>query len=231
MARALSILIDLWLPLKWAANIKQALYARADDKIDAATTRIQNLARVAAARDCTLARKQAYNCAFQAHLEQTAAAAIQRTLARGPAARAATAGLAACAFKKYAVDCDELLQYATSTLNDSDAVHAKQHPVCYWAFVGLWGGISGRPRISSRGKHARKHMDIRVSWVKPKLLRDNDVERISQRPTKRTAFVVDCAFCGIYAAEKVCLDACADPYEYTQRLHLLKRMESEMCHP
>ena len=213
----------MWLPLKWAGNIKQALYVRADDKINAAATRIQNRARAVAARERATAKRQSHLFAFRALVKRNAAVAIQKRLARGPAARAATAWLATGAFKKYAVDSDELLQYATSTLKGRDAVRANQSHVCYWAFVGLWSGMLDSSRTSRFTKRAHKHIVSRVAWVKPKLLRDTDVKRISQRPTKRTAFVVDCAFCGICAAEKVCLDACADPYKHTASRYYSKR--------
>ena len=130
-----------------------------------------------------------------------AAISIQTQLARGPAARARAAMIALRAFKKYAVDDDEMHQYSIpcSELNHDSSTS------CYWAYVGL-------ESESSRSRPIRKMTHTRVAWVKPKLLRNADVQKILRRPSVRTAFIVDCAFCGIRAAEKVCLDSCADPF-------------------
>ena len=78
--------------------------------------------------------------------------------------------------------------------------------------MGLGGSSPARGRTKRGDFNFHAKIGAHVSWVKPKLLRDKDMMRISQRPTRRTAFVVDCAFCGVTAAEMVCLDSCADPY-------------------
>lgn len=51
-----------------------------------------------------------------------------------------------------------------------------------------------------------------ASWTKPRLLRNSDVERVTLRPNKNTAFVVDCAYCASRPATALCLDSCGDSY-------------------
>ena len=111
-ARALTILVDLWLPLKWAEKIKQALYMRAAHRLEVAAARIQKMARVFAAHNCTAVKRLARGRAVRAQLEQAASVIIQKRLARGPSTRAATALLATHAYRKYVVDHHEILQYA-----------------------------------------------------------------------------------------------------------------------
>ena len=211
-ARALTILVDLWLPLKWAEKIKQALYMRAAHRLEVAAARIQKMARVFAAHNCTAVKRLARGRAVRAQLKQTASVSIQKRLARGPSTRAATALLAMRAFRKYVVDRHEVLQYAAPAIGEDDDMLTEQSIICYWAFVGTSGGDLVNVKAKRRFVLALKGSGTRVSWVKPKLLRDKDVARISQRPTRRTAYVVDCAYCGVQAAEKVCLDSCADPH-------------------
>ena len=212
VARALTILVDLWLPLKWAHKIKQALHLRADDRLEVAAAKIQKIARVVAAHNCTAVKRLARGRAVRAQLKQTASVSIQKRLARGPSTRAATALLAMRAFRKYVVDRHEVLQYAAPAIGEDDDMLTEQSIICYWAFVGTSGGDLVNVKAKRRFVLALKGSGTRVSWVKPKLLRDKDVARISQRPTRRTAYVVDCAYCGVQAAEKVCLDSCADPH-------------------
>jgi len=210
-ARALTILVDLWLPLKWAEKIKQALYMRAAHRLEVAAARIQKMARVFAAHNCTAVKRLARGRAVRAQLEQAASVIIQKRLARGPSTRAATALLATHAYRKYVVDHHEILQYAAPAIGEDDNV-SELSIVCYWAFVGTSGGDLVNVKAKRRFLRAPKGLGTRVSWVKPKLLRDKDVTRVSQRPTRRTAYVVDCAYCGVQAAERVCLDSCADPH-------------------
>ena len=212
VARALTILVDAWLPLKWAHDITMALHMRADRKLDMAAAQIQNLVRIAAARVRATIKKRARDQHLRARLEQSAALTIQRRLARGPTARAAVALLATRAFRKYVVDRHEILQYAASARDENEMLDTGKNLIYYWAFVGLGGSSPARGRTKRGDFNFHAKIGAHVSWVKPKLLRDKDMMRVSQRPTRRTAFVVDCAFCGVAAAEKVCLDSCADPY-------------------
>mmetsp|Transcript_30325 Transcript_30325/g.93817 ORF Transcript_30325/g.93817 Transcript_30325/m.93817 type:complete len:216 (+) Transcript_30325:2670-3317(+) len=207
-ARALTMLIDEWLTLGWAFGIRQALYARVDYKIFAALVTMQSCARVGIARKRLKVHWREHALVIRKCLEYTACAAIQKRLARGPAAREAVSECAVQVYKKYSVDHDELAQYdllPNHKLVDHSSKSTDIQQACafYWAF------IDPRRQDSAARWSARAS---RVAWTKPKILRRYDVVGVSQRPNKRTAFVVDCAFCGINAAERLCLGACADPY-------------------
>ena len=161
-ARALTILVDLWLPLKWAEKIKQALYMRAAHRLEVAAARIQKMARVFAAHNCTLVKRLARGRAVRAQLEQAASVIIQKRLARGPSTRAATALLATHAYRKYVVDHHEILQYAAPAIGEDDNV-SELSIVCYWAFVGTSGGDLVNVKAKRRFLRAPKGFGTRVS--------------------------------------------------------------------
>ena len=192
--------MNVWLHQKWALNIRDALRKRADDHLCVTSTKLQTVYRAACARQQITSKVQANAYTIYCRFTKIAATKIQKRLARGPAARVSTLQLAMGAFQKYLVGTDEILQYGLVSSSGGHAIALPKNSLCYWAFVG--------PKSGAVAHRAQK---MHVSWSKPKLLRDGDVDRVLPRPNQRTVFIVNCAFCGVKPAERVCLDACADP--------------------
>ena len=109
--KVLSMLIHVWLQESWALDIRYALEARVDRKLETSVTSLQTFARSVAARYYVIAKKKTHYNGVHSRATAGAAIFIQTRLARGPAARARTVVMALRAFKKYAVDDNEMHQW------------------------------------------------------------------------------------------------------------------------
>ena len=206
LARGLALLFDSWLTMPWAAEIQRNLEERSLVVLKAAATTMQLRWRTVRARNSALRMKLRREAEAQTALERNAVTRLQ-TWRRSRAARRRVAQLAKSHYVKFVVDRDELIKYAAESGGDQQRRRSPfdihQEPVYYWAFNRL---ATQRKTTSDASRPAH------VYWTKPRLLGSGDVDRVTQRPTSKTSFVVGCAFCGERTARKVCLGSCGDAF-------------------
>lgn len=200
-ARASSLLFTDFLTKPWGRHINKVLDERAEAVLTTAATLIQRRFRSISAKRREEHARERREKGLQNALECCAAVKIQARLSRGPAARRVVQEVARTVYRKYVVEREELHHYVDSPLSSAaQLVSSQEHkvdPIYYWAFVDRSKADGSQPR---------------TTWTKPRLLGDGDVERVTLRPNKNTAFVADCAYCLSRPARTLCLDSCGDAY-------------------
>lgn len=199
-ARASSLLFMDFLTKPWGWHINKALDERVEAVLMTGATLIQQRFRSVFAKRRAEHAREWRKLDFRKSLESSAATKIQARLLRGPAARKAAQEFARTIYRKYVVEREELHHYVDGLSSAARLVSSQEHevdPIYYWAFVGRSRTDGAPPR---------------TTWTKPRLLGDGDVERVTLRPNKDTAFIVDCAYCLSRPARTLCLDSCGDAY-------------------
>ena len=131
------------------------LEARVDRKLETSVTSLQTFARSVAARYYVIAKRKRTTMVCIHVPQQVPLFLSKRGSHAVPAARAHAVVMALRAFKKYAVDDNEMHQYS---IPYNELSHGST--LCYWAFVGL-------ESENSRSRSIRKATHTRVAWAKP----------------------------------------------------------------